>query len=122
MAGWSKSSVLGSQVSGVEVLDGETTVFVLGGFWIRWLLCMHRTFLEINNHRRFRKLLPYTVQVLVALTGVNWRISRSAAQCFRGESELQLLIAALRELSCDKHQHSNLTVAHLSFSSLYCDI
>lgn len=31
MVGWSKSSVLGSQVSGVEVLDGEATVFVLGG-------------------------------------------------------------------------------------------
>ena len=53
MAGWSKSSVLGSQMSGVEVLDGETTVFVLGGFWIRWLLCTHRTFLEINNRRIF---------------------------------------------------------------------
>ena len=53
MVGWSKSSVLGSQVSGVEVLDGEATVFVLGGVWIRWLLCMHRTFLEINNRRIF---------------------------------------------------------------------
>ena len=31
MAGWSKSSVLGSQMSGVEVLDGEAAVFVLGG-------------------------------------------------------------------------------------------
>ena len=31
MVGWSKSSVLGSQVSGVEVLDGETTVFFWGG-------------------------------------------------------------------------------------------
>lgn len=32
MVGWSQSSVLGSQVSGVEVLDSEVTVFVfLGG-------------------------------------------------------------------------------------------
>ena len=43
MAGWSKSSVLGSQVSGVEVLDGEATVFVLGDFgYDGYFACIER--------------------------------------------------------------------------------
>ena len=43
LVGWSTSSVLGSQVSGVEVLDREATVFVLGGFgYDGYFACIER--------------------------------------------------------------------------------
>ena len=51
-------------------------------------------------------MFPFYCQVL-ALIGVNWRISRSAAQCFRG---VGAPVVDRSELSCDKYQHFSLTL------------